>query len=63
MKRTFFNIMISRIYRKIMNNKISCEICDEWVTMANRQDGEGAGSIWVCNECDIKYPRWKKQNT
>ena len=45
---------------KIENNRISCEICDEWVTMANRQDGEGAGSIWVCDDCDIKYPKWKE---
>ena len=41
------------------NNKISCEICDEWVTAVSRQDGKGAGSIWVCFECDKKYPRNK----
>ena len=45
---------------KIKNNQISCEICDKWVTTANRHDGEGAGSIWVCNDCDIKYPKWKE---
>ena len=47
---------------KIENNRISCEICDEWVTMANRQDGEGAGSRWVCDDCDKKFPRLKTLN-
>ena len=42
------------------NRSISCDICDNWVTMVSKQDGEGAGSIWVCRDCDEKYPRYKK---
>ena len=44
---------------KIKINRISCELCDNWVTIAHKQDGEGAGSIWVCNDCDKKFPRLK----
>ena len=44
---------------RIANDKMSCDICDNWVTMAHRQDGEGAGSIWVCNDCDTKFPKLK----
>lgn len=43
---------------RIANNRISCDICDNWVTIANKQDGEGIGYIWVCNDCDKKYPKW-----
>ena len=39
---------------KVKHN-ISCDICDEWVTVVNKQDG-----IWVCKECDEKYPKYKK---
>ena len=39
------------------NSLLICDICDERVEIAEKQDGEGAGSIWVCNKCDIKYPK------
>tara|TARA_R110002012_G_scaffold319064_1_gene538642 strand:- start:1848 stop:2003 length:156 start_codon:yes stop_codon:yes gene_type:complete len=49
--------------KEVENNKvkhgITCDICDERVTMATKQDGEGIGHIWVCKECNEKYPRWK----
>ena len=35
-------------------NRISCELCDEWVTVAFKQDG-----IWVCKKCNKKFPRLK----
>ena len=34
--------------------RMSCELCDEWVTIASKQDG-----IWVCKECDKRFPRLK----
>jgi|TARA_R100000426_G_C4782652_1_gene95321 hypothetical protein len=36
--------------------KLSCELCDEYVVMISRQDG-----IYVCYDCDKKYPRPKDE--
>jgi len=35
----------------IKNNKIKCENCFGWVTIANKQEGN-----WLCNDCSKKFP-------
>lgn len=32
-----------------------CDICDERVEKAEKKDGEGIGSIWVCEDCFMTY--------
>ena len=41
--------------------RLICELCDCDVWQATKQDGQGAGSIWVCYDCNVKYPLTKKK--
>tara|TARA_R100001443_G_scaffold60223_1_gene70604 strand:- start:559 stop:705 length:147 start_codon:yes stop_codon:yes gene_type:complete len=43
--------------KETRNDRLICELCDTEVTVISKQDGQGAGSIWVCKDCDVKYPR------
>ena len=33
-------------------SRLICELCDTEVTVISKHEG-----IWVCKECDEKYPR------
>lgn len=37
---------------------IACDICDKNVTIVNKKKKDNK-TIWTCNDCDSKYPRWK----
>tara|TARA_R100000655_G_scaffold7920_5_gene21125 strand:+ start:2127 stop:2273 length:147 start_codon:yes stop_codon:yes gene_type:complete len=47
------------LYKRKKGGRFTCELCDDEVTIVSRQDGEGAGSIWICIDCNEKYPRKK----
>jgi len=38
-------------------NKIICDLCDDEVKEAFKDDG-----IWVCHKCNIKYPKKENNN-
>lgn len=44
---------------RIVNCRISCDICEKWVTIVNKKYDEKSKKIWICNDCNEKYPIWK----
>ena len=42
---------------EIKNNRITCELCNNKVTIAHKQN-----SHWVCNDCYVSFPRLKTLN-